>query len=88
MLVVTVELVSGAFEPMRRTIASMRISNLSDLADVSDYRVEALERANPLTGDRPRRAECIVQAHARKQSLWALLQRACAEIMKADSVEL
>jgi hypothetical protein len=88
MLVVTVELVPSGFEPMRRTIASMRISNLSDLADVSDYRVEALERANPLTGSRPRSAECILPAHARKQSVWALLQRACEEIIRADFVEL
>jgi hypothetical protein len=88
MLVVTVELVSLEFEPMRRTIASMRISNLSDLADFSDYRVEALEGANPLTGEGPRRAECVVPAHARRQSVWTLLQRACEEIMKADFVEL
>jgi hypothetical protein len=88
MLVVTVELVPSGFEPMRRTIASMRISNLSHLADCSDYRVEALERANPLTGSPMRSAECIVPAHARKQSVWALLQRACEEIIRADFVEL
>jgi hypothetical protein len=88
MLVVTVELVPGGFEPMRRAIASMLISNLSDLADVSDYHVEAMEGANPLTGDPPRRAECIVPAHARKQSVWVLLQRACEEIIKAGFAEL
>ena len=87
MLVVTVELVPSGFESMRRTIASMRISNASDLADVSDYRVEALEGANPLTGDPARTVECIVPAHARKQSVWALMQRACEEIIKSDSVE-
>jgi hypothetical protein len=86
MLVVTVELMPSGFEPLRRTIASMRISNLSDLADVSDYRVEAMEGANPLTGDPPRRAECIVPAHARRKSVWALLQRACEEIVKANSL--
>jgi hypothetical protein len=80
MLVVTVELVPAGISPIRRTIASMRISNVSDLADVSDYRVEAEEGANPLTGDPPRRAECLVSAHARMQSVWALLQRACEEI--------
>jgi hypothetical protein len=85
MLIVTVELVPSGFEAMRRTIASMRISNLSDLADVSDYQVEAMEGFNPLTGDPPHRAECIVPAHARKQSVWALLQRACQEIIKANS---
>jgi hypothetical protein len=88
MLIITVELASGEFSPIRRTTASMRISNLSDLADVSDYLVEATELSNPLTGDLPRRAECIVPAHARKQSVWALLQRACEEITKAGSVGL
>ena len=73
---------------MRRTIASIRISNLSHLADVSDYRVEAEEGANPLSGRSSRYAECIVRSHARRQSIWALLARACEEIMKADSVEL
>jgi hypothetical protein len=82
MLVVIVELVPAGFSPIRRTIASMRISNVSDLADVSDYRVEAEEGANPLTGDPPRRAECLVPAHARRQSVWALLQRACEKIME------
>jgi hypothetical protein len=70
---------------MRRIIASMLISNVSDLADVSDYRVEALEGANALTGDPAWMVECIVPAHARKQSVWALLQRACAEVRKAAS---
>jgi hypothetical protein len=88
MIVVTVELVPSGFKPMRRAIATMRISNLSDLADVSDYRVEAVERANLLTGAPARSARCSVRTHARKQSVWALLQRACEEIMKADFVEL
>jgi hypothetical protein len=88
MLVVTVELLPNGFSPMRRTIASMRISNLSDTADVSNYRVEAMERANPLTGSSPRSTECIVLAHARQQRVWALLQRACEEIIKMESVGL
>jgi hypothetical protein len=40
MLVVTVDLVPGGFEPMRRTIGLLRIANVSDLADVSDYCIE------------------------------------------------
>jgi hypothetical protein len=84
MLRLTVELVPGGFEPMRRTIASMRISNISGLADCSDYCVEATEAANKLTGDPARSAECMVLAHDRKQSVWALLGKACQEILKAN----
>lgn len=36
MLIVTVDLVPGGYEPHRRTIGSMRIANVSNLADVSD----------------------------------------------------
>lgn len=87
MLKVTIELVPGGFEPMRRTVGSMRISNVSDLSDLSDYRVEATEAANKLTGDPPGIAECLVLNHVRRQRVWALLQRACEELMKADFVE-
>ncbi|OSI73296.1 hypothetical protein [Bradyrhizobium canariense] len=87
MLVVTVELVPSGFSPLRKTIASMRISNVSDLADVSDYDVEAEEGANPLTGDPQTRTHCVVSAHGRKQSAWALLRSACEEVMKANAIE-
>lgn len=75
MLVITIDLVPGGFEPMRRTIASMRIANVSDLAEISDYRVEASETSNPLVGTPPRNAQCFVRSHARAQSVWALLAR-------------
>lgn len=88
MLRVTIELVPSGFEPMRRTIATMHVANLSNLADISDYRVMAMEGANPLTGEPAGNAECIVLAHPRRQRVWALLQQACGEIMKADWVEL
>jgi hypothetical protein len=45
MLVITVDLLPGGYAPMRRTIAAMSITNISDLAEISDYRVEA--RARP-----------------------------------------
>jgi hypothetical protein len=66
----------------------MRIANLSNLADVSDYAVAVMEGANPLTGAPPRIAACAVLAHDRRQSVWAILAKACEEIMKADFVEL
>jgi len=47
-----------------------------------------LEGANPLTGAPARRTECRVLTNDRRQSVWALLAKACEEIMKADFVEL
>lgn len=88
MLKVTVELHPGGYAGARRTLATMRISNLSDLADLSDYRIESLEGANRLNGSPPRSSECVVSAHDRRQSVWALIARAAAEIHKVDPVEL
>jgi hypothetical protein len=87
MLVVTVSLVPGGVVEMKRPIALMRISNLSELAELSDYRIEAMEAPNPLTGARARNAECLIRGHQRAQPVWALLARATDEIMKADFVE-
>jgi hypothetical protein len=39
MLVVTVQLLPGEAESLRRSIATTRISNESDLTDMSTYRV-------------------------------------------------
>lgn len=88
MLRITIDLVPSGFEPMSRTIATMHISNESDLADVSDYLVTAMEAANGLTGEPAGIAECRVLAHPRRQRVWALVQRACEKIMKTDWVEL
>jgi len=54
----------------------------------SPRRVRKLEGANPLTGAPARRTECRVLTNDRRQSVWALLAKACEEIMKADFVEL
>jgi hypothetical protein len=84
MLAITVELVPGGFTPLRRTIASMWISNISDLASISDYRVEVIEESNPLTGASSRKAGCIVRGHDRRQSVWALVAKASQEMLEAD----
>ena len=84
MLLVTIELVPGGFGPLTRKIASMRISNVSELADASDYCVESAESANPLTREAPRTTECLVRA----LPAWALLKRACEEVMKVESLGL
>jgi hypothetical protein len=88
MLVITVDLVPGGYAPMRRTIAAMNISNISHLAEISDYRIEASETSNPLAGTPPRTVRCVICGHARAQSVWALLAKASEEIMKTDAVEL
>jgi hypothetical protein len=48
----------------------------------------AMESVSRLTGHSPGIAECEVADHSRRQRVWALIQRACEEIMKADWVEL
>lgn len=63
----------------------MRIANVSNLADVSDYVVDVMEGANPLTGTPARTASCRVTGHDRRQSVWALVAKASQEILKADS---
>jgi hypothetical protein len=61
LLAITIDLVPGGYAPMRRTIASMSIVNISDLAEVSDYRIEAFEARNPLTGSPPCSSCCVVR---------------------------
>jgi|GEM_PF-595396 len=84
MLVVTIELWPAGLGALRRPLGTMHIGNDSNLADLSDYRIIAMETANPLIGTPAGIAEFRVLAHDRRQRVWALLQRACAEAMKAD----
>jgi hypothetical protein len=84
MLTITIDLVPGGFAPLRRTIATMRIGNLSDLADCSDYRIEVTEGKNPLTGAPPRSAVVEVLGHDRRQSVWAQVAKAAEATCKAD----
>jgi hypothetical protein len=88
MLRVTVEMLPGGFAPARKVLATMHISNLSNLADASDYRVETAEAKNTLTGEPARRAESKVTDHARRQSVWTLIEKACAAISTAEFREL
>jgi hypothetical protein len=88
MIVVTVTIVPGGFEPRRRDIGSLRISNISNLARVSDYAVDVVEAANHLAGSPARIGECRVERHDREQSVWALVERAAAAAQAADLVEL
>jgi hypothetical protein len=83
-LVVKVELWPGGSVALARTLGTLHIGNQSQLADVSDYQVIAMELANSLTGQPAGIAQFRVLAHTRRQRVWALLQRACEEAMKAD----
>jgi hypothetical protein len=88
MICVTVEIVPGGLAPARRTIGSLLISNISDLAPISSYEVVVLEAENPLCGTRSRIANIRVDGHKRAQSVWTLIGAAIASLDAADFVEL
>jgi hypothetical protein len=88
MLTITIDILPGGFAPLKSTIATMRIANLSDLADCSDYRIEAMEGRNPLTGDPPRSTAFDVVGHDRRQSVWALVAKAAEAACKAEYDEI
>jgi len=88
MLLITIDLLPGGHASRRRTIASMQIGNITDLADVSDYRIDAMEGANPLTGTPARSATCTIAGHDRNQAVWALVAKAANQIMLAEFDEL
>jgi hypothetical protein len=87
-IIVNVELVPGGSLPHRRSIGSLHIANVSNLADVSSYAIDAIEVANPLVGTSARITSCRIDGHARAQSVWALIARAVAALETADFVEL
>ena len=84
MLKVTVTLVPGGFEPARRTVAMMTIANLSNLADVSDYCIEASEGENRIASLPARSMQSEVKHHDRRQSVWALIAKAAAAVAGAE----
>jgi hypothetical protein len=88
MILITVDLVPGGFEPRRRAIASMRIANITDCTDISDYAVDLLEGANPLANTPPRNGSCSVIGHDRRQSIWSLVAKAASAALAAEYDEL
>jgi hypothetical protein len=84
MLILTIELVPGGLSPLRRSIGTVQISNVSELADISNYKLLAMEGANPLIGTSARVAECILIGHDRRQTVWKLIEAAAAELETAD----
>jgi hypothetical protein len=84
MIKVTVDLVPGGFEPLRRTIARMSIGNAGGLADRCDYNVQITESENGHAGTGPRIYELEVNDHDRRQSVWRLIG---AAIERMEGVE-
>jgi hypothetical protein len=87
MLIITIELIPGGIGS-RKTIGTLRIGNMSDLADVSDYRIVAMEAANPITGKAARIADETLRDHDRRQSVWKIVEGASKAIEHADWGEL
>lgn len=73
MIRVTVEILPGGCAKARRTIGIMHISNISDLARRSDYRVDSAEAGNPVLGTKARVCTVYVRNHDRRQSVWSLI---------------
>jgi hypothetical protein len=88
MIKVQIEIVPGGFTPLKRAIATMTIGNVSDLADISDYEVVAMQAANPLTGAKPSICGYRIAGHDRRQSIWDLLAAAIAGLEGAECSEL
>jgi hypothetical protein len=88
MIHVIIDLVPGGFQPARRTIGTLRIANITELADISDYAVHFMQAANPLAGTNPCHGSCEVRAHDRRQSIWSLIAKAASAAMEAEYDEL
>jgi hypothetical protein len=77
---ITVELVPGGYEGMKRELARAHVSNLSALAARSDYAVAiyANEIDNPVAGCRRWESRGMIADHDREQSVWALVAKVSA----------
>jgi hypothetical protein len=84
MLIVTIEIVFGRGTVQRKPIATLKIGNISNLADISDYVVDGLETENPLVGTGRRSARTFVKGHDRHQSIWPLIAKAADALATAE----
>lgn len=73
MLIVTVTLLPGGDASRAKDLATARISNVSDLAVMSDYEARVIEHANPVTMMGHQSAMLEIKEHRRDQSVWALV---------------
>lgn len=80
MLVVKVEVWPGGNEVGKREIAEMRLGNISNLADVSDYIGIATENSNPALNIPATKHTFKIHSYPRKQSVWNLIRLVLDEI--------
>jgi hypothetical protein len=78
MLRVTVEIWPGGDKTRARAIATANVANLSDLAAVNDYAVDANEGYNSVTNTPPWSLRGHIFQHDRKASVWALIAKVAA----------
>lgn len=88
MLKITIELHPGGSAAMAKTLGAMTVSNMSELADVSDYEIVTAESANPLTGQPSKISWHRVYGHSRRQSVWKLVSAAIAGLEGAECMEM
>lgn len=70
-----------------RRIAAAKLTNISDLADLSDYEVTAVEDAFPDADLPPGRAEFTMRNIPRLRSVWCIIEamaRRAAAIREQD----
>jgi hypothetical protein len=87
MIQVNVEIWPGGFREARRTIAQMRIANVSDLAAVSDYRVLMTEDGTTPSGKPATKRAFDVRGHLRDDGVWALIAKALAVAREKGGAE-
>ena len=62
-------------------IAQAQLVNVSELADISDYRMVWTEHAEPTLGIGGHGSSATITGHRRHQSVWALVAKASVEII-------
>lgn len=82
MLRIRIEIVDGRGT---KTLAVAEIGNVSDRALVNNYKIEALEFANPVAGNEFWRGEGYIDDHARDQPVWRLVEKAAK--FAADAID-
>lgn len=71
-----------------RLVAGAKVENITSLAEVSDYRVEAVEAASDVTGLPNAHLVFEVAGHQRRQSVWALVRQVAAKAAFVQSRKL
>lgn len=68
----------------RKLVADTHLYNVSDLADVSDYKFTSFEAGAPHMDIPRNKVEAEIKGHARKQSVWALVEKV-AQLSKGNN---